>query len=89
MDDDDFEVCEVCEKKLHPGDMGHRCSDGPVLCEEHAPTFNDIRRQYDEAKAAGDFERMFPFPEDAPDHDKSLDACIAAGEGDKKHVWPL
>lgn len=90
MGDDDLnEICEGCDKVLRPGDLVHVCDDGPVLCEACAPTFNDIRHQYDEAKAAGHFETMFTWPEDAPDHDAGLDAQIAAGNGDKKHVWPL
>lgn len=85
----DYEICEFCDKKLREGDLGHRCDDGPVLCEAHAPTFNDIRRQYDEAKRDGRFETMFTWPEDAADHDRSLDDRIAAGDGEKKHIWPL
>lgn len=85
----ELEICEGCSKPLKTGDLVHKCADGPILCEECAPTFSDIRKQYDEAKTAGDFERMFDFPEDAPDHDSGLDARIAAGDGDKKHVWPL
>lgn len=85
----DLEICETCSKPLGSGDLVHRCDDGPVLCEECAPTYNDIRREYDAAKAEGRFETMFQFPEDAAENDRDLDAVIAAGDGDKKNVAPL
>lgn len=89
MSDDDYEICETCDKKLRAGDMGHRCADGPVLCEECSPTFADIMEQYEEAKAAGTLDALFPFPEDAPDHYEACKARIAAGDGDKKNAYPL
>lgn len=82
-------TCDVCGTPLFVGELGHRREDGPDLCLEHAPTWNDMRRQYDEAKAGGFFEKRSDSPEAARQADEAVDARIAAGDGDKKHVWPL
>jgi hypothetical protein len=82
-------TCEGCSNPILSGELGHSCNDGPVLCEACAPTWNDIRREYDEAKAAGAFEEIFDDPDMAAFHDKTVADRIAVGDGDKKHVWPL
>lgn len=83
--------CEDCSKLLLDGDLGHRCEDGPLMCEGCAPTWNDMRRQYDEDKAKGGsaFEDRFESPEAAAQADGHVDERIAAGAGDEKWVWPL
>jgi hypothetical protein len=85
------EVVDTCEcgRILVTGDLVHHCSDGPVLCESCSPTFNNIRRQYDDMKKRGTFADAFEDGESAADADEAVDSQIAAGNGDKKHVWVL
>lgn len=76
LDDLGLEVvghCEHCEKILFVGELGLRCDDGPVLCEEHAPTWDDARAQWSEDPAADE-----PNP-DRADFMARYDAHIAAG----------
>jgi hypothetical protein len=78
------EICETCERILFVGELGHRCADGPVLCEACAPTWNDMKQQCTEEGTESDLEEMLN-PVDL----EAIEARIAAGDGDKKHVWPL
>lgn len=78
------EACEGCDILLVVGDLGHRCADGPVLCEAHAPTWRDLLNQYQQKDAAKDWDD----PEVA-DGLAAAQAHVDAGDGDKKHVWPL
>lgn len=50
--------CEGCDRLLFVGEMGHRCEDGPLLCEEHAPTYGDVKRQWEEKDDADPDERQ-------------------------------
>lgn len=45
--------CEFCTRLLIVGDLVHRGDDGD-LCEDCAPTYADVMRQYEEIVAAGD-----------------------------------
>jgi hypothetical protein len=81
-------TCE-CGRILFYGEKAHTCEDGPLLCEDCAPTWNDLRQQYDADKELGGFVESFDTPEDAARADRTVDAHIAAGNGDKKHVWEL
>lgn len=81
--------CEGCSKDLFEGDRAHYCSDGPVLCEDCAPTWADIAHEYDEAEARGEFEDLFDDPDMARLSRETVNARIADGDADKKHVWPL
>lgn len=78
------EICEGCECLLIAGDLGHRCDDGPVTCEACSPTWNDVAQQYREAghEQSSDGEEIGLTLAD-------IEARIAAGDGGKKHVWPL
>lgn len=78
------DTCEGCSKLLFVGELGHRCEDGPTLCEACAPTWSDMKQQYtDDALKPED--RHETYDEDLA----AIDAHIAAGDGDKKHAWPL
>jgi hypothetical protein len=46
--------CETCSKLLIDGDTVHRCSDGPVLCAECAPTYADLKKRADAISATDD-----------------------------------
>jgi hypothetical protein len=83
------ECCETCSRLLVIGDRGHRCGDGPVLCESCAPTWNDIRRQYDSDKQLGGFVESYETPKEAEEADRLVDQMIADGKGDEKWLLPL
>lgn len=85
-DHTDLDVCEGCSKPLAPGDLGHRCSDGPVLCEDCAPTWGEVLHQYVEAAGETTGDRT---PEELAEDQEAARARVDAGDGDKKHVWPL
>lgn len=76
------EICETCERHLFVGDLGHRCADGPVLCEECSPTWNELKTDWNDGKDADDLCHSSLDLE-------TIEANIARGYGDKKHVWPL
>lgn len=80
-----LEYCEGCSRLLIAGDLGHRCADGPVLCEACSPTFADLLKQYSEEGAAEDAED----PEGFALGLAAAQAAVDAGDGDKKHVLPL
>lgn len=64
LDDEGVEVaghCEHCGTILFVGDKGLRCDDGPLLCEEHSPTWGDARAQWSEADKNEDPERHADF----------------------------
>lgn len=42
-------TCEGCDKLLLTGDQGHRCEDGPILCEACSPTYADALKWFKEA----------------------------------------
>jgi len=53
---DDIEpvgICESCSKPIHEGDQYAPCTDGIMLCKEHAPNYSDVQRQYRELVEAG------------------------------------
>lgn len=77
------DICEGCECILVVGDLGHRCGDGPVLCEACAPTWNDMAAQCREP------DYMADDPEGRADALAAVEAHIAAGLGDEKNVLPL
>lgn len=60
--------CEVCNKLLLSGDKGHSCADGPILCEDHAPTYRALQRQLEEATEEGDSEWIRATSQDIADH---------------------
>jgi hypothetical protein len=77
------EACESCDRLLIKGDRGHRCSDGPVLCEACSPTWADILRQYQEPDFA---------PDDPAEHEKVRALVVsmcATGQGDEKNLEAL
>lgn len=51
--------CEGCERLLLIGDKGHRCDDGPILCEACSPTWGDIEGSWLASKpeTLDDFDR--------------------------------
>jgi hypothetical protein len=81
--------CESCSRKLYEGDMHYAYDDGPVFCEEHAPTWNDLKSMQDEAKAGGYFEHAFNDPDHARDAEESVAQHLAAGLGNTKYVWGI
>ena len=83
---DDIKICESCEKSLAEGDLGHRCADGPVLCEECSPTWSDVLQQYVDAAGEPTSDRT---PEELAEDQAAAQAQVDAGNGDKKHVWLL
>lgn len=46
--------CEGCDTLLFEGDKGHRCDDGPLLCEACSPTYGDSLTQLRECLADKD-----------------------------------
>ena len=89
---DELEQCEGCSAMILPTDKVHRCSDGPVLCEDCAPTWNDMKGQLEER--ISDLRANPDAADEDGDSEESLaiamQSCVAhieAGDGDKKHVW--
>lgn len=82
--------CESCNRSMFEGDLGHYCDDGPIFCEACAPTWNDMKRQHDEAFQGGFFLELFDNEtERAAAARREVERRIAAGDGEKKHVWVL
>jgi hypothetical protein len=89
---DDIETCESCQAFVLEGDLAHRCLDGPTLCVECAPTWSDMEKQVLEQIEDGKAD-----PSSLDEDDGGIEALevslasvrahIAAGDGDKKHVW--
>lgn len=84
---DELEECEGCGSHILPGDLAHYCADGPVLCFECAPTWSEVRAQLVEEKECGLDDRDEEDAQAVIDGIAVCDAHIAAGDGDKKHVW--
>lgn len=63
--------CEGCERLLIEGDKGHRCDDGPILCEKCSPTYGDSRKQALERQGEGN--------EEAGEQVADIDAYVASG----------
>lgn len=85
-DVDIADTCEGCDKLLFVGELGHRCADGPTLCEACAPTWSDLLAQYIAAKGETTSDRT---PEELADDQAIAQAHVDAGDGDLKHVWVL
>lgn len=77
------DTCEGCSKILFVGEMGHVCGDGPTLCEDCSPTWADCLTQMSEPSTDPDDEA------ERQESIRAVQAQIAAGNGDKKHVWAL
>lgn len=75
--------CEGCQRMLIVGDLAHQCADGPLFCETCAPTWNDLAAQYT------DSDHLIVDDSEGKTVVTHVSERIAAGEGDKKHVWPL
>ena len=78
LDDEGVEIvghCEHCNTILFVGDKGLHCEDGPVLCEEHSPTWGDARAQWAEGGGNDDAELKADFM-------ARYEAHIAAGGKD-------
>ncbi len=87
---EDDDICEGCDKVLSEGTLGHRCADGPVLCEACSPTWADVLEQYKTTDPDGDFGSFVDrTPEEFAEDLAAAQARVDAGDGDKKHVWPL
>lgn len=84
-----LDICEACSKPLFEGDMAFSYDDGPTFCEEHAPTWSDLKSMQDEAIAGGYWLENFDTPEEAQEAIDSVLHHIAAGHGDVKYVWGL
>lgn len=84
-----LDICEACSKPLFEGDMAFSYSDGPTFCEEHAPTWNDLKAMQDEQIADGTWADNFETPEEAQEAIDSVLQHIAAGWGDVKYVWGI
>lgn len=82
-------ACEFCSKDLFQGDLVHAYADGVDLCESCAPTWLDLKDEYDRMKAEGTFVGAFEEPGDSDDAYACVLAQIEAGNGAKKHVWKL
>lgn len=42
--------CESCDRMLIVGEKGHPCVDGVGLCANCAPSWADVKRQWDEGR---------------------------------------
>jgi hypothetical protein len=81
--------CEDCGRALYTGDMVFSYDDGPTFCWQHAPTWNDLKREQDELIATGVWEGLHDTPEDAEGARQNVLDRIANGEGDKHVASPL
>jgi len=82
-------TCEGCSKILFFGELGHRCGDGPTLCDACAPTVADCHRQAVEileamAEPPGDEDRK-----EQEERVAALASRVLAGEGEQKAVYAL
>ncbi|MFN3624402.1 MAG: hypothetical protein ACK4TP_10105 [Hyphomicrobium sp.] len=94
IEDDPVGHCEGCEMLLLPGDLGHRCGDGPVLCADCAPTWGDLKKQITEPSIIdGSAPDLDEEAEDgiAPrDKLAAVEAHVAGGGSlDDKIIHPL
>ena len=39
-------TCETCSKPIYEGDQYAPCTDGAMLCFNHAPLYSDLQKQY-------------------------------------------
>jgi len=79
--------CEVCDAVLFVGDLGHTCGDGPVLCAEHSPTWDDAKRQWEERAECGDLST--DEQEDYTVFQQNYAARLAAGTTSEKITYEL
>lgn len=84
-----LDACEHCSKPLFEGDNVFSYSDGPTFCEEHAPTWNDLKSMQDEQISDGTWADNFEATEEAQDARDSVLGHIEAGQGEVKYVWGL
>lgn len=76
--------CEGCGTMLFVGDTGLRCDDGPVVCGACAPTWKDVKAQWDAD------EMLDNDPELRATFMASYQKHLAAGGGaDDKFSGPL
>ena len=75
--------CEGCGNELFEGDLGHSCTDGPILCEECSPSWGDIKEQWDEGRQEEDEGERAAFLEAYQAH------INAGGSADDKAVYCL
>lgn len=77
--------CECCPKKIRKGDKYTTMLDGVVLCEEHAPTFQDGVDHWESNPPENDEER-----EAAEDCRKALaDHVAKGGKPTDKPLWVM
>ena len=81
--------CESCGCALRKGDLAFTYDDGPTFCGEHAPTWNDLKREQDELIEAGVWVDLHEEPEDAEAARANVLRHIAEGDGDKRVASPL
>lgn len=81
--------CESCGRPLFEGDMVFRYDDGPTMCWQHAPTWNELKSHQDELIADGIFESTFGSEAAARKARKEVLLRIANGEGDMHVASPL
>lgn len=87
---DPMYCCDTCGRGLFKGDLAFVYEDGPAFCEEHAPTWSDLKREQDELIAAGTFDDLFDEgKEEAEGARASVLKRIEAGEGDVRVSSPL
>lgn len=93
IDDDAGQVivgkCDQCGRALFVGDRAFSYDDGPMFCEQHAPTWTERREELDDLKRDGIFVDSFESPEDAEATDALVDKRIAEGRGDERITWEL
>lgn len=81
--------CEECGCDLREGDMAFSYDDGPTFCWQHAPTWNDLKREQDELIADGLWNDHFDDPEQAVAERQVVPDRIANGEGDRRVAYIL
>lgn len=81
--------CINCGKLLLVGEMGQSHEDAGPSCVECSPTFDSLKKEYDEAAAKGELVDWFDSPADAQMAHDHVNAMVAAGKGSDRHVWEL
>ncbi|MBK1793404.1 hypothetical protein JHL21_02690 [Devosia sp. WQ 349] len=89
IDNEDLLTCEHCGKSFPGTEPHYAFSDGPWLCEEHAPSLSDAIAQHEQFLAYGendpvdfDYETREDMEAALADMKADLDA-----NGDRKLVW--
>lgn len=81
--------CLNCGKLLLVGELGHDHEDAGPSCVECSPTWDAIKKEYDEAAAKGELADWFDSPAAAQMAHDYANEMVATGKGAERHVWEL